>query len=234
MPTAVLTEKGTANLMETVDRELLSRLSALRTALVSDCLDRVGLRSNAMASRVRPLSVGTRLAGRARTVQIIPVDHVPEDRELWYRGEMQAVDALRPGDVLVVSTLSDGPFFGELLATAARARGATGVVIDAASRDTGQIRELGFPVFVASVNPLDSLGRLDVVAVDVPIECGGVRVEPGDVVIGDDDGVAVIPAARAEEVVALAEAKAADEDVVREALAQGRSVSETFQAYGVL
>ncbi len=216
------------------DRPLLERLSALRSALVSDCLDQIGVRSNALASRIRPLTPGLCMAGRAVTVRIIPVDGVPEDRSLWYRGELQAIDALRPGDVLVTSTLADGPFFGELLATAAQMRGAAGAVIDAASRDIAQIRELGFAVFLASVNPLDSLGRLDVDATNVPIECGGVRIEPGDLVLGDDDGVVVVPAARAEEVISLAEVKSADEDAVRVALAAGASVWETFQQHGVI
>lgn len=143
----------------TEDRPLAERLLALRTALVSDCLDQIGIRSNVLASRIKPLIPGLRLAGRALTVRIVQVDRVPEDRDEWYRGELQAIDALGPGDVLVTSTLDEGPFFGELLATAARARGAAGVVIDAAGRDVAQIRELGFPVFLASVNPLDSLGR---------------------------------------------------------------------------
>lgn len=219
---------------QTEDRPLLERLSALRSALVSDCLDQTGVRSNALASRIRPLTPGLRLAGRAVTVRIVPVNRVPEDRSLWYRGELQAIDALRPGDVLVTSTLPEGPFFGELLATAAQARGAAGAVIDAAGRDVAQIRELGFPVFLASVNPLDSLGRLDVDATNVPIECGGVRVEPGDLVLGDDDGVVVVPAAQAEEVISLAEVKSAAEDVVRLALAAGASVWETFQQHGVI
>jgi 4-hydroxy-4-methyl-2-oxoglutarate aldolase len=213
---------------------LLERLSALRSALVSDCLDKLGVRSNALASRIRPLYPGMRLSGTAMTVRLVRVDSVPEDHSIWYRGELQTIDALQPGDVLVTSTCPEGPFFGELLATAARARDAAGVVIDGASRDVAQIRSLGFPVFVASINPLDSLGRMDVEAMNVPIECGGVGVMPGDLVVGDDDGVIVIPRSLAEDVIVLAEEKSRGEDVVRDALANGASAWETFQRYGVI
>jgi regulator of RNase E activity RraA len=214
--------------------DLVARLSCLRSALVSDCLDQVGVRSNALASRIRPLSPGLRFAGRAVTVQLVAVEGVPDDRSLWYRGELQTIDALRSGDVLMTSTLTDGPFFGELLATAAIARRAAGVVVDGATRDVAQIRALGLPVFVASVNPLDSLGRLDVESANLPIDCGGVRVEPGDLVIGDDDGVVVVPKGIADEVIESAEEKSSGEDVVRDVLATGASVWDTFQQYGVI
>jgi 4-hydroxy-4-methyl-2-oxoglutarate aldolase len=105
------------------DAALIDRLARLRTAVVSDCLDRVGIRNQAMASRIRPLFPEARLAGYAMTVHAIQDDEIPADRGQWYRGELQAVDALSPGDVMVVSICPDGPFWGELLATASRHRG---------------------------------------------------------------------------------------------------------------
>lgn len=213
---------------------LLERLANLRSALVSDCLDRCGARQQAMSSRLRPLYPGVRLAGRARTVHAYPVDALPAERDDWYRGELEAIDQLQRDDVLVVSTCPEGPFFGELLATAARYRGVRGAVIDAATRDTEQLQAMQFPLFVTSVNPLDSLGRLDVDGVGFPVECGGVLVETGDLVIGDADGVVVIPEAMAEDVIALAEEKSSGEDVVRRALAGGMPVMEAFRTYGVI
>lgn len=214
--------------------ELLGHFSRLRSALASDCLDRCGVRNNAMASRLRPVFPGARLAGYAFTVEVVPVDSVPEDEAEWYRGELHAVDSLRDGDVLVVSRCPDGPFFGELLATAARRRGARGAVIDAATRDTAQIARMGFATFASSVNPLDSLGRMDVTAVNIPVLCGDVRVEARDLVLADDDGVVVVPRALAEEVAVLAEEKAAGEDVMREALEAGMGLWEAFHTYGVI
>jgi 4-hydroxy-4-methyl-2-oxoglutarate aldolase len=111
-------------------------------------------------------------------VHIIQDDEIPSDRGQWYWGELQALDALREGDVMVVSTCPYGRFWGELLATAARRRGAGGIVMDAATRDTLQLIEMRFPTFAASVSPLDSLGRLNVRAVMQPIECGAVAVNP--------------------------------------------------------
>jgi regulator of RNase E activity RraA len=94
--------------------------------------------------------------------------------------------------------------------------------------------EMRFPTFVAGISPEDSLGRIDVDAVGVPIECGGVIVHPGDLVIADHDGVVVVPAASAEQAVALAEEKVSGENLVREKLAEGMPVSDAFRTYGVI
>src|SRR3989442_1607354 len=134
---------------------------------------------------------------------------------------------------MVVSTCR-GCYWGELLATASRHRGARGIVADAYTRDTLALIEMGFPTFVAGISPEDSLGRIDVDAVGVPVECGTVSVHPGDLVIADYDGVVVVPSARAEEVVALAEEKVSGENLVREKLADGMPVSEAFRTYGVI
>jgi regulator of RNase E activity RraA len=213
---------------------LVGRLAHLRTALVSDCLDQCGIRDHAMSSRLRPLYRGARLAGRAHTVHAVTVDAPPAERSDWYRGELSAFDALLPGEVIVVSTCPGGPFFGELLATAARQRGAVGAVIDAATRDSEQIEHMAFPTFVSAINALDSLGRLDVVATAVDVECGEVKVSHGDLVIADADGVVVIPAPLGARVVALAEEKSAGEDVVRDAIAAGMGAWEAFQTFGVI
>jgi 4-hydroxy-4-methyl-2-oxoglutarate aldolase len=212
----------------------IDRLALLRTAVVSDCLDRMGYRNQALASRIRPLFAEARLAGHAMTVHVVADDEIPSDRAQWYRGELQAVDALSEGDVMVVSTCPDGPFWGELLATASRYRGARGIVMDAGTRDTLQLIEMRFPTFAASVCPLDSLGRLTVDAVMQPIECGGVAVNPRDLVLGDNDGVVIIPAALAGEVIQLAEEKSSGEDLVRTKLAEGMGAWEAFKTYGVI
>ena len=103
------------------------------------------------------------------------------------------MDALEPGDVMVVSTCR-GSYWGELLATASRLRGARGIVVDAYTRDTLALIEMGFPTFAAGIHCADSLGRIDVDGFDVPVSCGGVDVVPGDLVLGDHDGVVVVPA----------------------------------------
>jgi 4-hydroxy-4-methyl-2-oxoglutarate aldolase len=215
------------------DLQLIDRLERLHPAVVADCLDRLGARSQVLDPRIRPLSADAKLAGFAATVRCVEVDAVPANRDDWYRGELQAVDALRPGDVMVVSTCR-GSYWGELLATASRHRGARGIVLDAYTRDTLALIELGFPTFAAGIHCADSLGRIDVDAVGVPIVCGGVQVAPGDLVLGDHDGVVVVPAALAEETLARAEEKVAGENLVRERLAAGMPVSDAFREYGVI
>jgi len=215
------------------DLTLVERLARLHPAVVADCLDRQGLRRQVLAPHIRPLTPTMRLAGFAATVHCIEVDTVPESHDDWYRNELACVDALQPGDVLIVSTCR-GSFWGELLATASRFRGALGVVADAYTRDTLALIEMGFPTFAAGIHCADSLGRIDVDAFDVPITCGGVDVEPGDLVLGDHDGVVTIPAEFGEEIVARAEEKLSGENLVREKLAEGMPVSEAFRTYGVI
>ena len=215
------------------DLELIDRLERLYPAVVADCLDRLGYRTQVLEPHVRPLDPQSKVAGYAATVHCVQVDAVPADQEDWYRGEMAAVDSLQPGDVMVVSTCR-GSYWGELLATASRYRGARGLVADAYTRDTLALVEMGFPTFAAGIHCADSLGRIDVDAVGVPIECAGVEIAPGDLVLGDHDGVVAIPAALGEEVVGLAEEKVAGENLVREKLAEGMPVSEAFRTYGVI
>jgi 4-hydroxy-4-methyl-2-oxoglutarate aldolase len=207
------------------------RLAALYTPVVADVLDRLGYREQALRANVRPLFSGAKAAGIARTVRTIPAPEVSPAEP--YKGEMAAVDALRPGDVLVVSEC-DWSFWGELLSTAARYRGCRGAVIDGYTRDTRAIAAMGFPVFCTGIHPADSLGRLDVAAYDVPVSCGGVLVHPGDLILADDDGVVVVPQAVAEQALTLAEEKVRGENLVREALAAGMTVTEAFRRFGIL
>jgi regulator of RNase E activity RraA len=174
-----------------------------------------------------------RVVGRAHTVLTADVYERPADP---YRLEIEAVDALEPGDVMVACTNGSERtcFWGELLSTAARYRGCRGVVLDGYTRDAQAIIAMGFPCFTRGIHVADSLGRLEVVRYDVPIECGGVRVEPGDLVFGDYDGIVVIPRAVAPEVIARAEEKVRGENLVRRHLAEGMPVKEAFRRFGIL
>jgi 4-hydroxy-4-methyl-2-oxoglutarate aldolase len=215
------------------DLALIERLERLHPAVVADCLDRLGIRTQVLEPHIRPLYPDAKVAGYAATVRCVDVEGVPEDRADWYRGEMSAVDSLEPGDVMVVSTCH-GSYWGELLATASRYRGARGLVADAYTRDTLALTEMRFPTFAAGIHCADSLGRIDVDAVGVPVPCAGVEISPGDLVLGDHDGVVVIPGSLGGEVIGLAEEKVANEDVVRAKLAEGMPVSEAFRTYGVI
>jgi regulator of RNase E activity RraA len=217
----------------TRDLGLLDRLKALYPAVLSDCLDRMGLRQQVMAPHIRPLYPTASLAGVASTVHCVDVDAPPTNPDDYYKGELQAVDALRPEDVMVVSTCASS-YWGELLATASRYRGAVGIVADAYTRDTQRLIEMEFPTFVAGISAYDSLGRIDVDQVGIPIECGGVTVKPDDLVLADFDGVVVIPSEVAEEAITLAEEKVSGENLVRDKLAEGMPVWDAFRAYGVI
>src|SRR5947208_10977817 len=115
------------------DLDLIDRLERLHPAVVSDCLDRMGHRAQVLAPHIRPLAREMKVAGYASTVHCVDVDGVPTDRDDWYRGELAAVDALQPGDVMVVSTCR-GSYWGELLATGPRHRGSRSVVAEAHRR----------------------------------------------------------------------------------------------------
>lgn len=207
----------------------------LFASVLSDCLDAVGLRHQALASRIRPLDEGAVMVGRARTAAFMEVYHV-DPAQNSYEHEIQLIDSLHPGDIPVFACgnpIRIAPW-GELLSTAARARGAVGAVMDGCTRDIKAIRAMGFPVFHGGIAPLDSRGRGRVMAIDVPIECAGVAVSSGDLVFGDADGVVVIPRAREEEVLRLALAKVAGERSTLRDLQAGQSLAEVFARYGVL
>lgn len=208
----------------------------LYTAVLSDVLDEMGAREQACRPFVRPLDETSVLCGFARTGLYRPVHHIEPGRNP-YAIEMALIDDLRPGEVAVLAcggpTDSIAPW-GELLTTASRVRGAAGCLTDGLVRDVRQIREAGFPVFHGGIGPLDSKGRGEMAAMDVPIVLAGVRVEPGDLVFGDVDGCVVVPKAILGEVVDRALAKASAEDKTREALLAGESLSSVFARYGVL
>ena len=211
--------------------EWIDRLAKLYTPVVADVLDKLGFRNQCLHPRVRPLWPEARAAGFALTVQTVPAREVAPPCP--YAGELAAVDALQPGDVLVVSE-SACSFWGELLSTAARYHGCRGVILDGPTRDSPAIRELGFPVFHVGFHPADSLGRLDVAGHDIPISCGGVLVHPGDLILADHDGVVVVPNGIAADVLRLAEEKVSGENLVRDALANGMTTTAAFAKYGIL
>jgi regulator of RNase E activity RraA len=209
----------------------IDRLTRLYTPVVADVLDRIGFRNQSFASRIRPLWPEAKAAGFALTVQTVPArDMAPAHP---YAGELAAVDSLHSGDILVVSE-SACSFWGELLSTAARYRDCRGVVLDGPTRDSQAILTMGFPVFHVGFHPADSLGRLDVVGHNVPIECGGVLINPGDLILADHDGVVCVPQEAAEETLRLAEEKVSGENLVRKALAEGMTTTEAFAKFGIL
>lgn len=205
----------------------------LYSSVVSDVLDAAGYRRQVMRPEVRPLFAGAKVVGRAATMLAVEVSELPPEP---YRLLMDLLDGLRPGEVVVgaVQGESRAALWGELLSTHTRAKGARGVVLDGMSRDSWGIVDMKFPVFATGLSPADSKGRLEVVAIRSTIPVGGVSVADGDLVVADDDGCVVVPAAIEEEVVAFALEKVSGENTMRDILRKGASIKEVFAEHGIL
>ena len=206
----------------------------VRSAMISDSLDVVGVRNNAMDIRVRALRPHMRAVGLAATVQFIPDSNY--DQKDPYGDGIDFLDTLQVGEIAVVSTGGEclSAFWGELFSAAAKGRGATGVVADGPLRDTEQVVALDFPAFGQGSRTYDYKGRMRIEAIRIPVICGGVEIHPGDGVIADSDGVVVVPGKHLEKVSELANARAATEKTVLQDLLTGKSVREVWNAYGVL
>lgn len=220
------------------DADLLATISnRLYVAAVCDVLDSLGYRNQAMHQRLRPLLPDRKncgFVGRARTFQWMETQYVFEEDP--YGVEIDGIDALKPGDVSVHSTDFAGTNapWGELLSTAAVARGAVGAVVDSQIRDCNRIIEMGFPVYYTGICPLDSMGRGRAMAFDVPILCGGVTVHPNEIVFADFDGIVVIPKEVEAEAVEKTLEKVEKETATRDELLEGKLLREVYDRHGVL
>jgi 4-hydroxy-4-methyl-2-oxoglutarate aldolase len=207
----------------------------LFVSVLSDVLDGLGLRDQAMSAKIRPLDEELVMLGRARTGLYREVHHVAAG-ENPYELEIKLIDDLKPGEIPVLACGASGRIapWGELLTTASRARKAAGCVTDGLTRDIRAIRKLKFPVFHGGIGPLDSKGRGQVAAIDVPVVCAGVHVESGDLVMGDADGVIVIPKRVEEKALTLALEKVEGENMTRDELRKGAKLADVFARHGIL
>ena len=191
------------------DSNAVGTLAGCGVSTAHEALGRSGL----MKPYMRPIWAGASIAGPAVTVLAQPGDN-------WMLHV--AVEQCQKGDVLVVGCTADNSdgMFGELLATAVMTRGVIGLVIDAGCRDVKSLREMGFPVWSRAISAKGTV-KATLGAVNIPVVCGGVNVEPGDVVVADDDGVVVVPKRLAVETAAKAQKRKDDEDGKRTRLAAG-------------
>lgn len=240
MNRSTLKENSSANSKKVFrsDTEIFAFVkSNLYVAAVCDILDDLGLRFQAMHHRLRPLLPDPKncgFVGRARTARWMETDYVVEGDP--YGPEIELMDSLKPGDVVVHSTDYGGTNapWGELMSTVAQKNGAVGCVCDSQIRDCVRILELGFPVYYAGIRPLDSKGRGFMVACDVPVRCGDVLVKPGELIFADFDGVVVVPREVEEQVLRRAQDKVTRENLSRRELLNGKTLREAYDKYRVL
>ena len=212
--------------------ELIARLAAIPyTGAVSDILDEMGWDNQTLPSAIQSLVPGQTLAGRALTLLGEATDS--EDPGVIFVPFLRMLGEVRPGDVLVCQPNDNSAaHLGELSSETAKFRGARGAVIDGGARDTEYMVRLGFPVFARYRTPRDIRGRWRLVDYSVPIAIGDVSIDPGDFVLGDRDGVIIIPREIATEVIVAAEKVVHTENLVRKSILEGTLPLDAYNKHG--
>lgn len=211
-------------------RELVLR--ELYTPVVGDILDTLGYEHQFLPQPIGPIQNDMKVVGRAMPVLMMDV-YGPQEEPFGLM--TQALDDLKPGEVYIASgAYNRSANWGEIMTATARVRGAVGAVVDGYHRDTPQVLSQNFPVFSRGNYAQDSGPRMKVADFRVPIEIGAVRIQEGDLVFGDVDGVLIVPESVLEETIMKALEKARGEKLVRKEIEAGMSSTDAFKKYGIL
>lgn len=208
--------------------------ASITSAMMSDSLDRAGARHQVSELRLWADSRPLRASGIARTIRFVPDPDL--DPPHPYDDMMDFIDAVTPGEFIVLATGESisSAFWGELFSAAAMGRGGTGMATDGNIRDVEKIRALHFPVFARGHRPIDYRGRMKVDAVQVDVTLGGVSVSPGDLIMGDEDGLVVVPQQLMDTVVEYSRERARGESTVLTELLAGSTLREVWTRHGIL
>ncbi len=204
-----------------------NRLEKLSTTNLSDALDRIGIRGAVIG--IRPLFGMPKVMGQAVTIKITAAGMMKSKRHLG----IDAIATASPGDVIAIDNRGDlyNNCWGEILSCAARQKGVAGVFIDGAARDIDACQEINFPVFARGVLPITARGRIMQEDFNCVIRLGDVQVRPGDILVGDINGIVVIPPERLEEVVSAAEEIMEKEEAMKADILKGMDILEVDQKY---
>jgi regulator of RNase E activity RraA len=210
---------------------LVEGFREVEVASAADAMEQLFAQKNYMSHDMRPIAP-TKFAGPAVTVLLKKEEH--KEGAAASQGMLDAIDAAKPGSVyvMVVEDGLDYAGMGGLMATAMRYRGFAGAVVDASVRDTPQIRKLQFPVFSRGVVPSTTINHYRFAGVNIPVTCAGVRVNPGDIISADEDGVVVVPKARAADVLKKAQELDNTEHTMLPFIEKFRSIKEAVAKFG--
>src|SRR5271166_3289835 len=201
------------------DGTLVDRLERLYTTLVSDIMDEMGLQGYVLDLSIRPLHPSVKIAGEAVTALAVKYERYTKKEFIeWARVMLEFLEIGGPHTIYMIHSEGSSSIatWGEIMSKTARSRGAQGAITDGAMRDTPRILDIKppFQVFARNVTPLDAKGRLEYVKRSLEISCGGVKVSPGDLVLGDNDGVVVLPRKHAPEIISRCEKRYSIENKV--------------------